>query len=443
MTVERLRHFLSNTWVQLSIVVAVGLVLRLFLATSNQVDIDEGLAYAPAVQSYLRGDWTANSEHPMVIKLIFAGSTVLFGAGGRLGTILPWLPESIGALRFVSASMGTATAVIVYYLLKELTGRHSLAMIGLIQVAFDPLSVGESSFGILDPGMTFFYMMAILFFIRYLHRSAKWNFWISGLFFGLAVGSKYFAFMGIFVGLGLLLWRRSFRANLKSAAIYLGLATGVFFAVQPYFWANALGNLWFSLSVNWTHLMLVRLVKIPGNPFLIPQTSFYGQPWPYVGKSPIAVKPEFGSSVGDLTVSPWWYMFYILIMYSTPFELISYLVAGYVVISAIRSHRIDEQLLTATLVALIPLVYFAIQTSRLPQYGILMSVSTSLLSSLSYRNLKGRQNYFLLMLLLTLHAAWTSAVLLTHTGPFTGWGFYNTPLTPILAGVFHGFWQFS
>lgn len=432
-----IRTLLSKEWLLLGVVLGAGLFLRLLLATSTQVDIDEGLAYAPAALAYLTGNWGANYEHPMLIKLIFAGSITLFGSSGKLAAIYPWLPESIGAIRLASSLMGTATIPVIYYLVRRLTGSRTGALIAAIQLSFDPVSIAESSYGLLDPGMTFFYMSSILFFYRFIQGGARKNFWISAVLFGMAVSSKYFAFMAIFIGIGILAWKRRLRAHVITGAVYLCIATGIFFAIQPYFWSNTSGNLWFSLDLNWIHLNTGHWVKPPGNPFLIPEVSYFGQPWPHVGSNPIASKPEFASSLSDIIPPPWWYNIYVLVMYSTPFEIAMFAFATYQITKSVIRRRVNDLVVLSSLLFLTPNIYFAIQAVRLPQYTILLSTSATLLAPTLYVGLKNKLARIFLILLASFHVIWTTGVLLTPGGTFTGWGFYVTPLTNILASLFH------
>lgn len=432
-----IRKLLSNEGLPLALVVAVGLLLRLLLATSPQVDIDEGFAYAPASLAYLGGNWAVNYEHPMLIKLIFAGSITLFGSSGKFGSIYPWLPESIGAIRLISSLMGAGTVAVIYSLAKRVTGSRSCGLIAAIQLSFDPIALAESSYGLLDPGMTFFYMSSILFFYRFVQGGARKNFWISAVFFGMAVASKYFAFMAIFVGIVVLAWKRKLLGHVVTGAVYLCIAAVIFFAIQPYFWHNTVGNIWLSLDLNWIHLNAGHWVKPPGNPFLIPEVSYYGQPWPHVGSSPIASKPEFASNLSSLIPPPWWYNIYILVMYSTPFEIAIFALAAYQITKSMIRRRVNDLIVLSSLLFLTPNVYFALQSVRLPQYTILLSTSATLLTPTLYVGLKKKLARIFLILLASFHAIWTIGVLLIPGGTFTGWGFYVTPLTPVLAGLFH------
>ena len=288
-----LRRILANKRLHVLVVVALAFLLRFILATAWLLDTDEAGAYSPAALSYLKGDWVANPGHPMVVKLLFAGSISLFGRGGKVASLFPELYDSVGALRLVSVIAGATTCLVIYYLVKEITEKHVIAIIPSILLAFDPISMGESSYGILDPGMTLFYMASILFFYRYVKGRGGWNFYLSAVMFGLAVASKYFAFIAIFIFIGILLWRKRLRAEWKSMVAFLLIATIVFFAVQPFLWSSPFARLSLSLENNREHLGRGQKVKIVGNPFLIRINPV------------LAAKPDFFATNDQAAQSPW------------------------------------------------------------------------------------------------------------------------------------------
>jgi 4-amino-4-deoxy-L-arabinose transferase-like glycosyltransferase len=440
---QTIQGLFERTRVQISVVVVVAFLMRFVLATSSDLDIDEARAYAPTALAYLSANWTRNTSHPMVVKLLFAGSIFLFGEHGRMGTLFPWLPESIGALRFVSTIMGAASCLVIYYLVKEVTGRHLLAIIASILLAFDPISVGESSYGLLDPGMTLFYMLAIVYFYRYAKTGKALDFYASAILFGLAVSSKYFAFIAIFILIGILLWKGKISTEWKSMAVFLWISVLVFFAVQPYLWSSPLVNLSKSWLLNRNHLMRGELVKQPGNPFFIDQTRLYGRPWPHIGSKPFAPKPDFYSNAGDAVRSPWWYLLYIQAVYSTPFELVVYPVAAYKVVRSVLLRRANDLTVMAALLVLTPTVWFALMTVRLPQYTILVSTSSVVLGSVAFAGLSPRRERWLLLSLAVFHVGTTLYALSTSGTHFSGWDFYTTPLTPVVAGLFGLLWKLT
>ncbi len=426
-----------NKLIQLVIIIFMAFLLRFLLATSAALDYDEAFTYAPAAQSYLSGIWTANIGHPMVMKLLFAGSTVLFGANGKIVFLFPWLPGSIGAIRLVSVIMGTLTVLVVYFLARDLGCTHMGAIIPCVVLAFDPISIAESSYGLLDPGMAFFYMCSVVFFLRYVKGGKTIHFYLSAVLFALSIASKYYAFIGIFVLLGILLYKRRLQSEWKSMAVFLWIVAFVVFAVQPYLWSSPLVHLSQVWIYNRIHLTVGQPVKIPGNPFLIPRKQLSGLPWPHVGSNPLSSKPDFYADPSQAVQSPWWYMVYIQAMYSTPFEILVYPLALYKICISVIKRRVTDLIAIGTLLTSVPLLYFALQTVRLPQYGILMSTSSVILTSIVFLHLNGgRQRYFLVSLTF-LQVIWTLIFFLTSANRFTGWEFYYTPLTPVLAHLFH------
>jgi len=432
---------LTRPGVQVSIVVGLGFLLRFILATSPAVDVDEAGAYAPTAISYLSGNWLTNYVQPTFVKLLFTASIVMFGEHGRIVWLFPWLSYSIGALRLVSVVLGSATCLVVYCLVKEATGRHIVAIIPCILLAFDPISIAESSYGILDPGMTFLCMASILFFYRYMKGGKAVNFYASAVAFGLSVASKYYAFIGIFVLIGILLSKRKLRAEWKSMAVFLWIAVIVFFAVQPPLWSSPLVNLSRSWVTNNYHLRGGHPVKVPGNPFLIPITQWHGKPGTYVGSNPLASKPDLYADPSQAVQSPWWYMVYILAMYNTPFQMLVYPLGICRIMRSILRRRMTDLIVMAALSVSIPAIFFALMIVRLPQYTILLSTSSVVLGAIAFVDLKKNYQKFLLVLLGVLHVGWTLCVLSASGGHFTGWGFYLTPLTPMIANLFNLLWR--
>jgi uncharacterized membrane protein len=303
--------------------------------------------------------------------------------------------------------------------------------------------MAESSYGLLDPGMTFFYMLSILFFYRYVKSAKMLDFFASAITFGLAVASKYFAFIAFFIFVGALIGRKKIRTEWKCMPVFLGLSIIVFFAVQPYLWTSPLVHVSRSLAGNQYLLRRPGPIKPPGNPFLIPQTKFMGIPWPYIGSSPVAAKPDFPVNLSDAAPSPWWYLLYIQTMYSTPFELVVYpLAIAHIITDTVRRRPNDLTTLSGLLISL-PALLFAILSVRLPQYAILPSTSATMLGPVALADLSGKWKRIFLLSLIVSHVGWTLCALLTSGSHFTGWGFDVTFLTPILANIFGLIWKLT
>gem|GEM_PF-4896974 len=438
-----IKNIFATSRVQISLIVVAAFLVRLYLAMSPALDFDEALYYVPAALSYLKGDWSANFPHPMVVKLLFAASVVLFGEHGLFGMLFPWLPESIGAVRLVSTILGAVTCFVVYQLAKEISDSHLLGIVAGSLLAFDPISIGESSYGILDPGMTLFYMVSILFFYRFVKNGKALDFYASAISFGLAVASKYYAVIAFPILIGILLWKRKFRIEWKSMAVFLWVSIIVFFAVQPYLWTSPLVNLSHTLVNNQNNILNGHLVKAPGNPFLISQTTLMGGTWPHMGPNPFASKPDFYANPSDAVQSPGWYLLYIQTMYSTPFEIVVYpLAVCYIIVNGFRRRLNDLTTLTGLLISA-PALFFAVLSVRLPQYAILPSTSAAMLGPVALVNLSGRWRRMFLLSLLGIHVGWTLYALLTAGNNFTGWGFDETFLTPILANIFGLLWKLT
>jgi 4-amino-4-deoxy-L-arabinose transferase-like glycosyltransferase len=413
----------------------------MILASSWAVDIDEYEAYAPAALNYLRGGWSDNFQHPMFVKLLFAASILLFGAEGRVTTFLPWLSDSIGAIRLVSIILSTATCLVVYYLVKKITDNHAIAIVPCILLAFDPISIAGGSYGILDPGMTFFLMASIYFFYRHIENCKFRDLMISAVFFGLSVASKYLGVIGFFIIVGIWLWKKKSGVQFKSIIIFLFISIVVFFVVQPFLWSNTLNRLYLLIWLfNKKHILEGHLIKIPGNPFIIPHEMLQGDPWPIYGETPLASKPDFFADTSQAVQSPWWYVLYIQAMYSTPFQLIIYPCAILMIFRSFIRRSLTDIEIIAGLMFLIPTIFFAVMSVRLSQYAIISSALFVILSSVIFLHLGVKNRKYFLLLTVMFHVGWVLYILLTSVERFSGWEFYITPLTSIIAEFFHQLW---
>src|SRR5262249_28692449 len=71
-----------------------------------------------AVRSYRQGEFTANGEHPMLMKLLCTGSVIVSERWNALAPSRPISPEA--ALRFPLALAGAFLVLAVYFLGREL-----------------------------------------------------------------------------------------------------------------------------------------------------------------------------------------------------------------------------------------------------------------------------------------------------------------------------------
>lgn len=179
--------------IALALLIVAGLGLRLNGVGKVGFAEDE-INKLDAVRAYNRGDFSANSEHPMLMKamidLSLRGSAVM---NSRMGTKI----NEEAALRFPNALFGALTAIPLFLLTAALFDRRT----GLWAAAFWAFGVNAITYnrvGKEDTLMVFFLLFAFYFFIRAKqvdtrNKSAvRKNLYLSAISFGLMLASKYF-----------------------------------------------------------------------------------------------------------------------------------------------------------------------------------------------------------------------------------------------------------
>jgi hypothetical protein len=156
---------------------------------------DDEIAKVQAIDSYRRGDFTANAEHPMLMKVVAWGAmTAAERWNPRVGASLRVAPET--ALRLPNAVAGVLTVVVVYGVAAALFGSPA-ALIASAFVALDPNIIAINRIGKEDTLLMLFFLAAVFCYERAKliiavdrERAQRW-FTLSGVGFGLMLASKY------------------------------------------------------------------------------------------------------------------------------------------------------------------------------------------------------------------------------------------------------------
>ena len=189
-------NFDSMSWEKISVLVlglmiVMGLGLR--LAGLGRIGFAEDeINKLVAVRAYDRGDFTANAEHPMLMKALIDVSM----RGARAWTSMTGTVISDeAALRFPNALFGALTAIPLFLLTAAFFGRPT----GLWAAGFWSFGVNAITYnriGKEDTLMVFFMLFAFYLFIR--SKQVKDPAWfarlrnLSAVSFGLMLASKYF-----------------------------------------------------------------------------------------------------------------------------------------------------------------------------------------------------------------------------------------------------------
>jgi 4-amino-4-deoxy-L-arabinose transferase-like glycosyltransferase len=179
----------------LFLIVLLGLVLR--LRGLGQAGFNEDEVHkVEAARGYLRGNFSANLEHPMLMKSMIAVSLAATDTWNRKLGGPRQVTEEV-AVRLPNAIFGALTAVVLFLLAQELFGVE----IGLLTAflwSIGTLAIMDNRLAKEDTLLVFFTWLAYYFYLRAKsaatkdpQRAAKY-YGISGASFGLMLASKYF-----------------------------------------------------------------------------------------------------------------------------------------------------------------------------------------------------------------------------------------------------------
>jgi len=202
----------------LSLLVVLGLGLRVNQLGSIGFAEDE-MNKLDAVHSYERGDFTANAEHPMLMKLLMLAS--LHAAPNA---------SQEAALRFPNALIGAFTIIPLFLLAAAFFDRWT-ALLAASFWAFGINAITHNRIGKEDSLLVFFMLFAFYFFLRAKQTSPlnklfrQKNYIASAVSFGLMIASKYFPH---YLGLNML-FHHHFHAYKPKPGEAGGKTPGLFF----------------------------------------------------------------------------------------------------------------------------------------------------------------------------------------------------------------------
>jgi sugar lactone lactonase YvrE len=228
----------TRRWV-ISLIVLVGLLIRVWASWQLPVDFDEpiyleaGYQYAQLIQQGdLNGiiDYGGNPEHPPLVKILY-GITIL-----TMGKGVVW-DQALLLSRMVSVIFGTL-AVLVLALFDPLAG-------GLLAV--QTLVVKYTSQAYLEALPLLMSLLAILLLKQSRLKKDKW-FLLSAIALGVAGAGKYSYFPIIFVLLYIMIWEKHIK--LGDMLLYFFISGVVFFGLNPYLWHDPFNRLLASVSFH-------------------------------------------------------------------------------------------------------------------------------------------------------------------------------------------------
>jgi len=204
----------------LAILIVLGFGLRL-----NRLDeiglAEDEMNKLDAIQAYERGDFSANSEHPMIMKMLMWGSL----------RSAPTNSQEI-ALRLPNVLIGALTVIPIFLLTAVFFDRWT-ALLAAVFWAVGINAITHNRIGKEDSLLVFFMLFAFYFFVRAKQisptqtRSRLNNYLASAVSFGLMIASKYFPH---YLGLNMI-FHHNFHVRTAVPGEPTGRTPGLFFMV--------------------------------------------------------------------------------------------------------------------------------------------------------------------------------------------------------------------
>jgi predicted membrane-bound mannosyltransferase len=174
-------------------IVLTALALRLYGLGTYGFSEDE-VAKLQAIDAYRHGDFSANGEHPMLMKLAMWASLAFAERWNDLAPSMAISPEA--ALRLPNVIAGAATTLAVYGVGALLLG-PAAGIVAAFFVAVDPTTIAINRLGKEDTLLVLFFLLAVWCYEKgkrigaaQPQRAQPW-YTAAGACFGLMLASKY------------------------------------------------------------------------------------------------------------------------------------------------------------------------------------------------------------------------------------------------------------
>jgi hypothetical protein len=181
-------------FVFLFVVVALGLVLRIRGLDRLGLNEDE-VSKVVAARAYLRGDFSRELEHPMLMKSFIAMSLVATDSWNRgLGLSHP-ISEEV-AVRLPNCIFGSLTAIVIFLLAQEFFGVE-VGLLGAWLWSIGTIALMDNRLAKEDTLLVFFAWLGYYFYLRAKKLAnadgggSEKFYAASGASFGLMLASKY------------------------------------------------------------------------------------------------------------------------------------------------------------------------------------------------------------------------------------------------------------
>src|SRR6266404_2584146 len=185
------RHALAA----LLLIVALGFCLRMRGLDRAGFNEDE-VQKVNAARAYLRGDFSRNLEHPMLLKSMIAVSLAAADSWNRGLGRSHHISEEM-AVRFPNVVLGALTAIVIFGLAREWFGLD-VALLSALLWSAGTIAIMGNRLAKEDTLLVFFTWLGYYFYLRAKRvavvdpqRAGK-HYLASGASFGLMLASKYF-----------------------------------------------------------------------------------------------------------------------------------------------------------------------------------------------------------------------------------------------------------
>jgi hypothetical protein len=258
-----------------------------------------------AIEQYRHGDFGANAEHPMLMKLAMWGSLELAGAWNRVAPPGRSIATET-AVRLPNAVAGAATTAVLFGLTQLLFGT-SVAIVASLFWALDVNAIAISRIGKEDTFLLFFFVLAMWCYERAKREGAgdpagaqRW-YLRSGASFGLMLASKYMPhYLGIYALFNAITDRHP-GANRPNQFRYYGAMVVAFVAgnaavLMPATWHYCLQYVQGSTLAHhgYAYAGQLYVTNVPISPLGVPATFYFRL---LATKVPVAV---LGATVAGL-----------------------------------------------------------------------------------------------------------------------------------------------
>jgi hypothetical protein len=178
-----------------AVLVALAFALRLYGASAPGFSEDE-INKVHAARAYLRGDFSQNLEHPMLMKLQIAACLVAADAWNARVSSTASIPEEV-AVRMPNILFGALTTAVLF-LLAELFFGTAAGLVAAALWAAGPMPIAVNRIAKEDTQLVFFFWSCLYFYERAKRYGANHvaaqarTFGVAGACLGLMLASKYF-----------------------------------------------------------------------------------------------------------------------------------------------------------------------------------------------------------------------------------------------------------